>query len=379
MSVESWRRTWTRTWTWTWTWTRRGPGGLAFALLILIAAAGKPAVAAGEPGEEALVRHGLELRKAGHDDQALDAFRSAYQLKATPRAQAQMGMAEQALGRWVDAEKDLKGALASRSDPWIARNAATLEKSLATVAEHLGSVQILGSPSGARVVLDEREVGKLPLESPVRAPAGEVLVTVSSPGFVELSRKVTVSVGGLVREAIALHAIGASAPLASAASGGASGDRVEAPAADDHPGAATSSGAAVVASTGGATSDEKDTAPPDGPGLSTMQSWAIGVGAAGLVAAGVGTVLALQAISKNNASKSGCQGNACDAPATQSRLDAITAGNRATVAFAVGGALVAGGVTMFLVGRPAAGSGGTARFAPVVGPGQFAMVGSFRF
>src|SRR5450432_1999872 len=92
-----------------------------FVLLALVASTVTARADGGDAGE-ALVRRGLELRKAGQDEQALEAFRSAYKLKATPRAQAQMGMAEQALGRWGDAESDLKGALAVDQDAWIARN-----------------------------------------------------------------------------------------------------------------------------------------------------------------------------------------------------------------------------------------------------------------
>ena len=338
-----------------------------FVLLVLMGSA-LTARADSDDAGEALVRRGLELRKAGQDEQALDAFRSSYKLQATPRAQAQMGMAEQALGHWVDAERDLKGALAVEKDAWIARNSATLKRSLATVAEHLGSVQIVGSPAGARVVIDEREVGHVPIDGPVRAPVGEVLVTVSAPGYIDISRKITVVVGSLAREVIALHAV-ATTPTARA--------HVEPSAevslSDDKPGLSTAGGTDKP-------NEDSDTGPSEGAGLTSKQWWALGAGALGVMAAGVGTLFALQAVSKNDDSRPGCMGDLCDAQGAQARREALTAGDRATAAFIVGGALVAGGVAMFLAARPASASGpSTASVVPAVEPGRLALVGTLRF
>ena len=248
------------------------------------------------------------------------------------------------------------------------------KKSLATVSEHLGSVQIVGTPAGARVVLDEREVGKLPLESAARAPAGEVMVTVSASGFADISRKVTVVPGGLVREVIALHAVHpAQSRLAPTA---ASPEVKEAAAAGDADGPAL--GAGAFSGTESA-SDKKDAPPEPGSRLTGTQYFGIAAGVVGAAAAGVGTFFVLRAVSKNNESQPRCPQNYCDDPGAQLRREAITAGDRATVAFVVGGVLVAGGITLFLVGRPSADSASTARITPVVAPDQFAMVGTVNF
>ena len=53
--------------------------------------------------EEALIKHGLELREKHDDEGALAEFQRAYQLSKGGRALAQIALAEQALGRWVDA------------------------------------------------------------------------------------------------------------------------------------------------------------------------------------------------------------------------------------------------------------------------------------
>lgn len=323
-----------------------------------------------DPAEE-LVHRGIELRKAGHDEQALDAFRSAYETKATPRAQAQMGMAEQALGRWAEAETDLKSALKADRDPWIVKNASTLRQSLAAVSGHLGSVQIVGSPAGAHVVMDEREVGRLPLGSAVRAPAGEVLVTVSAPGYVDISRKVAVGAGTLTREVIALHAVTpASTGHAMVQTEPAGGDAVNSEEKGDPSRGPTMAG------------ENKDESPSEPSGLTAMQSWSIALAAVGVVAAGAGLLFARQAISKNNDSRGDCAGDICNPQGAQSRWDAISAGNRATAAFVAGGVLVAGGVTLFLVGRhssTSAGAASSAQILPVIEPGQLGLLGTARF
>jgi hypothetical protein len=73
--------------------------------------------------------------------------------------------------------------------------------------------------------------------------------------------------------------------------------------------------------------------------------------AAGVVGLGIGTAFMLQAIGKNEQSNSGCDANnICTPEATQDRLDARQYGQMATVSFIAGGALVATGVAIYLIG-----------------------------
>ena len=65
---------------------------------------------------------------------------------------------------------------------------------------------------------------------------------------------------------------------------------------------------------------------------------------------------------------------------TKLRLQALTAGNRATIAFAAAGVLVAGGVTLLILGRHRAEATETAWWvAPVTDGERLALVGSLRF
>jgi TPP-dependent pyruvate/acetoin dehydrogenase alpha subunit len=91
------------------------------------------------------------------------------------------------------------------------------------------------------------------------------------------------------------------------------------------------------------------------------------------VGLGVGTVFALQAMSKNSQSNSsGCEGDVCDGDGMQLRRDARSAGNVATVGFIAGGVLLAGGVTLILLAPKA--SAPQVGLAAVVGPNGMSSV-----
>ena len=101
-----------------------------------------------------------------------------------------MGLAEMALGRWPEAEAHLHEALAASSDTWVSKNAGTLKKALANVRQHLGSLQVLGGPSGAEVVVEGEVRGTLPMEQPIPVRAGECRFDVRAPGFEPITRTV---------------------------------------------------------------------------------------------------------------------------------------------------------------------------------------------
>jgi len=182
---------------------------LACALLaagcVLSAHAGRAHAA--ESADEAAMRRGLELREKGNDDAALGEFQRAYELRQTGRARAQMALAEQALGRWIDAEAHLAEALQRNREPWISRNASLLEQALADIREHLGSMELSGGQPGAEVRVNGRVVGRLPLDGPVRVEAGSVAVEVRAPGYLPIARTLVVPAKGLARQPIVMVAV----------------------------------------------------------------------------------------------------------------------------------------------------------------------------
>jgi hypothetical protein len=105
----------------------------------------------------------------------------------------------------------------------------------------------------------------------------------------------------------------------------------------------------------------------------TQRVVAYGLGGLGIVAVGVGTAFGLTAISKNNESNDkGCFGNQCTAPGASLRKDARSAGTLSTVAFAVGGAALAGGIALFFT-APSSEHDNRASARVVLGPGGGAL------
>src|SRR5262249_17945372 len=71
---------------------------------------------------------------------------------------------------------------------------------------HLGSLEVLGNPEGAEVVVDGRVVGKLPLPQPVRVNAGTVAVEVRAHGYLTIARSPAVAAGERTRGGVTRQA-----------------------------------------------------------------------------------------------------------------------------------------------------------------------------
>ena len=129
-----------------------------------------------------MIEQGVDLREQGKDVDALEKFKQAYAMSKSPRALAQIALAEQALGRWVDAEGNLQKAIAESSDKWIKSHKQPLEDALRTIQERLGSLDVLGT-AGAELRVNGAPAGTLPLSQPLRVIAGQVTIDLSAPGY----------------------------------------------------------------------------------------------------------------------------------------------------------------------------------------------------
>lgn len=165
-------------------------------------ALGAPALAqdsAESSASDLLIAEGLELRRGGRDVEALRRFERAYELSGAPRALAQIAVAEQALGRWLDAERHLVDAMAAE-DPWIAERRPVLEEALAAIRAHLASVEVSASVAGATLLLNGADLGALPLATPARVVAGTLELEVRAGDHHTLRRSIDARGGQLVRE-----------------------------------------------------------------------------------------------------------------------------------------------------------------------------------
>lgn len=195
---------------------------LGFALGALLLCASMAQAQAEDP--DALVARGVEMRQQGDDDGAAELFARAYELGQGTRALAQLALAEQALGRWVQAREHLGEAL-ERGGDWVVRHRETLDASLAVIDEHVGRLEVTLDVEGATVRLNGRALET----SPAYALTGEALVQVEAEGYRPAERDVVIEAGRLTRVYVPLVAEGGSAePEATGSTAQATADPVEA-------------------------------------------------------------------------------------------------------------------------------------------------------
>lgn len=189
------------------------PAGLAAVLLVAGLA---PRAARAQSAEvEGLLRRGVELRREGRDEDALARFADAYRLQPSPRTAAQLGLVQQALGRWSEADGLLREALAAPNDPWVRRNRAVLDGASSVAMQHIGELDLRCDAPGARLSVDGGAEQGLPLAAPLRVVAGELSLEVRAEGYETARRRLLLLPGQRLREHVTLRAVEpAPAPVA---------------------------------------------------------------------------------------------------------------------------------------------------------------------
>jgi hypothetical protein len=156
-----------------------------------------------DAGDEAFIEKGIELRKEHRDAEALEQFRRAEAIHPTGRIKAQIALAEQAIGKWVEAERDLTAALASSDDKWVAGRATALRGSLDAIRQHLGTLVVRANVEGSELWLNGERLGELPMNR-VRAPSGTVHIEVRAKGYEPALRNLDLEPGTTVTTEVVL-------------------------------------------------------------------------------------------------------------------------------------------------------------------------------
>ena len=203
------------------------------AMMLLVAAS---TARADEPGtdSEQFVQRGIELRRLGKNQEALDEFQRAYTIHPTPRVGVQIAFAHQALADWVDAERGIEGALGAADDPWILRYRDVLEQALTTVRAHLGTLYVETNVAQGELRLNGSPGEPVPAsDRPIRVPAGTSRFQLSAPGYVAVTRTVEVAAGAQVHVVIQLEPAASVDPAGASVTPGARVANAQSPSIQD--------------------------------------------------------------------------------------------------------------------------------------------------
>jgi len=367
----------------------------------------------GDDGGKELLRRGVQLRREHRNAAALEAFQRALAISPTPTARAQIALAEEALGRWVEAERDLGGALGALDDAWIAKNRSVLEAARAQVTEHLGWLTVAVDVADAEVRMDGRPIVAGREE---RVASGPAVLAVSARGYVPDIRHVEIAPSLHARfdvvlmPLVAQEAAHRAAPIPTAFASAL--PSVPTPMERSARAPSFPTGPAVLAAAGVASigvgiyfgihalderrdrdafCDQGGCTPPafshdgDARSSSLASTAAFGAGAAaiggaavwwildarrsqrppswerplapfvlgglGLVGAAAGAYFGVLAMHDKNARDAQCSGGTCDPGALSYDAEARMAADLSTVAFGAGAALLGGGATLWFLDR----------------------------
>jgi hypothetical protein len=329
---------------------------VAVAALATLLVASRAIAASASEEAEALIHQGVELRQQGKDERALPLFQKAYDLVQSPRTAGQLGLAEMAVGYWIESDQHLSEALQEPDHPWVAKSRRVLEDARTQVRKNIAEIVVAGSPAGASVTINHKPAGTLPLPGAVRVGRGRVDVEVSAPGYVTGTR--SQAVGGGERQQITVSLERAPAPSPS------SNGEVAKPAATT-----TAAGVAVPAPVLG---PPPAAPPPDEGGSNVAARIGVGlgiVGGAALIGAVVETLLWQKHRSDFN-SNTGCDATQSSrgAPGCSSLYDSIhTSQTLAIVGYVTAGVLGVGSAALLITAKPSEPHGSKVACAPALG------------
>jgi len=325
------------------------------------------AIAHAQISPESLIEQGIEMRRKGQDVKAHGYFKRAYDLSPTPRAASQLGLVEQAIGHFGDAEAHLSEALAT-DDAWVEEHRSVLEISRQTVRSRLGKLVVRGLPPGATVARGNRPSVAVPPEGIVWLNPGTTVAVFAAPDHASVTRTVTLAAGVTMETSIDLPPLakpaGTSAPPVANLDAVPSQTLRSSPAPVDH-------------------DDRSVTGPtPAGSPTSGVRVASYVVGGVGILAFGAGSYFGLRSFDKWRDRNAHCHGSemSCDAIAVADASAANTAATLADISFGLGVVAVATGVYLWLRSDTGDAPPGDARQAsrmsvgPALGPGVGGLV-----
>jgi len=320
----------------------RAPGPWLHPLLLVLLILSAPVARADDPKAMARAKlvEGSEKLKQGEYTQALTLFKEAYDLVPSPKIFYNFGLAYSNLGRTTEAVEAFETFLDEAADA-SPDTRANAERHKSELLPQIGSVVVQCDVEGAEISIDGRAKGVTPRKNPVRVDPGPHSLVVEKSPAPPFTQRLLVGPGQRVTVDVHLEAV-------------------------PPPTAALPSAVAPPASPAPPVAPVSSPVPESRP-LGLKARLAIGLGAAGIVSLAFGTLEQFSASSKydqfnNAAAPAPNPTGRCDAdprvlPAKGGAQcasllsDGDAASLRAKIGFAVGGALAASSIVMYVLWR----------------------------
>lgn len=154
-------------------------------------------------GDRYASRPGREDRATAQYERALAAYRAAYEAYPQPQIYFAIGNAEEKLGRYIDAHRHYKRLLEEASSASEELRAAVDER-IQVALENLSVIYVKIQPEGARVFVDEEEIGVSPLVEPLILEPGPHRISVRKDGYTPNALEIETKRGDKLEESIEL-------------------------------------------------------------------------------------------------------------------------------------------------------------------------------
>ena len=153
---------------------------------------------------------GIQLAEQGLYAAALEQFKSAYGKSPHFAVLYNIGQAQMALGRPIEAIEALTRYVRDGADQVPLSRREQVQAQIALLEGRLAELSVTTDRSGALVTVDGREVGRTPLYQPIRLAAGTHTVSITMEGITPIIRAIDLREGD--RQALAFIVPPAVAP-----------------------------------------------------------------------------------------------------------------------------------------------------------------------
>ncbi|HMF40253.1 MAG TPA: PEGA domain-containing protein [Polyangia bacterium] len=150
-----------------------------------------------DPRAQAAVHYtrGIELAEQGLYAAALEQFRAAYEKSPHFAVLYNIGQAQMALGRPIEAIEALSRYLRDGAEQVPLSRREQVQAQVSLLESRLAELSVTTDRPGAQVTVDGREVGKTPLFQPIRMASGAHTVSVAMEGVTPIVQKVELREG----------------------------------------------------------------------------------------------------------------------------------------------------------------------------------------